>query len=872
MDVRECNDLSNGEAALRYAWLGWYVLPVWWPNEDGTCACGDVECTNVGKHPLSVLVPHGHRQATTDVTWVAEWWRQYPRANVGVACQPSGFLALDVDQGKVLPEDWPDFVNAGTTPPRTLVQRSGNATPAHHVLYSTRALAPDARVRGKVSAPGAPGVDKILIRHNGFIVVAPSLHVSGQKYRWITSQSIADPGAVILPRVTYVDRGGGGGEQDAGGGDRVGHVTSYSDLVQAAVARADDGESRAEVGHWLACQLRDNGCARPDAQRVWLPVFYRETCELRPNPPDARIVERWARNAWSTPARQPLPGFDPAVREVQDRARAATAPEANGAQAHAQAPEPTTAPERTDPAEEVAPGGEDGPSDGMEAGPVDVAPPAPPAPDAGGPGLLQVTEALIDEARHPTNATDLGNARRFVRLCTGRALYAADMGTWYVWDGNRWKQDVENVALRLAAEVVDDVREQALLTNDPDERQRWNAWAHQTESVGHQTALLKLAEPRMAVRAEVFDRDPWLLVVRNGTLDLRDGVLRDSRPEELCSRQAAVDFDPEATCRKWRSHVKFVSNADLELAAYLRRAVGYTLTGLTSERAFFFLTGEGSNGKNAFIEPIMQLLGDYGKTASSALLTGGDEQHPTIIADLLGARLTFVDETREGRRLNAERIKTLTGSKRLRARFQRQDFFEFEPTFKLWITGNGRPVVRDPSDGAWKRLHEVPCLGKVADAKVIKDYGEILYGEEASGILNWALEGLVDWRSSGLLKPRSVQAAIDEHRDEEDFVGQFVDECLVTTDPREGRHLVMAAVYEEYARWARVQQLRGDSFLNKVAFGRQLSKRLGRAPRVASLGKSTRVIDHVAWSDAASMEARIMSGQATSYAPPSEVT
>ena len=88
MDVRECNGLSNGEAAVRYARTGWHVLPVWWPNADGTCACGDPNCDNVGKHPLSALVPHGHQQATTDVTWVTEWWRQYPHANVGVSCRP----------------------------------------------------------------------------------------------------------------------------------------------------------------------------------------------------------------------------------------------------------------------------------------------------------------------------------------------------------------------------------------------------------------------------------------------------------------------------------------------------------------------------------------------------------------------------------------------------------------------------------------------------------------------------------------------------------------------------------------------------------------------------------------------------------------
>jgi P4 family phage/plasmid primase-like protien len=860
VDPRECNDLSRGEAAERYARNGWYVLPVWWVV-DGVCACGDASCSNKGKHPLSALVAHGHSQATTDVTTVRDWWRQYPLANVGVSCKPSGFLALDVDQGKVPPEDWPDFVNNGDRPPLTLVQRSGNDDPAHHVLYSTKSFGPDVKIRGKVAAPGAPGVDKMLIRNNGFIVVAPSVHASGNKYRWLNSEKIADPPPVMLPRLTYTAHG----ETDGATGDRVAHVTSFRDLTQTAVNRAEEGESRAEVGHWLACQLRDNGCARDDAESIFLPVFYRETVELRPDAPDPRIVGRWARNAWSTPARAPLPGFDPQVRQVMAAAavpqtppQGLALPEPTGTTTPAVAAPETVPQPHPVPVEADQPAGQD--VEHADQPPHDVV-----RPEAGGPadGLFEVTETLLAEAANPINATDVGNARRFVRLFTGRALYVADVEQWYLWDGVRWKPDVEKIVLKLAAEVVDDIREQAVLAADPDERTRWNAWAHQTESIGHQTALVKLAQARMSVRADVFDRDPWLLVVRNGTVDLRTGRLRESRPEELCSRQAAVTFDSDATAPKWRAHVRFVSNSDLELASYLRRAIGYTLTGLTSERAFFFLTGEGSNGKNAFIEPIMQLLGEYGKTASSSLLTGGDEQHPTIIADLLGARLVFVDETREGKRLNAERIKGLTGSKRIKARLMGKNFFEFEPQFKLWITGNGRPVVRDPSDGTWKRLNEVPARGLVGrDVQLIKDYGEVLYHEEASGILNWALEGLIDWRQTGLAKPKSVQDAIDEHRDEEDFVGQFVDECLVPTDDP-AYYLPATAVYEEYGRWARAQQLRGDNFLSKIHFGRQLAKHLGRTNRVARVGNKTlRIVDQVTWSDDASIEARIATNQA----------
>lgn len=437
---------------------------------------------------------------------------------------------------------------------------------------------------------------------------------------------------------------------------------------------------------------------------------------------------------------------------------------------------------------------------------------------AAGGGITVDEPPLVEES-----ATDLGNSLRFARLFGERCRYAEDVERWYVWDGRRWVPDRAGLrVVDLTKHVIDDLRRQAFL--DEAHRDEWLRHANASESLRARKAMIDGArsEPIVRTTSEVFDVDPDLLVVRNGTVDLRSGELRESRPEDLNSQLADVEYQPEATHERWSSHVRLLCGGDDELVRYLARAVGYTLTGDVGARAFFFLEGTGSNGKNAFIEPIMQLMGSYAQTASPALLTGSEEQHPALLADLLGARLIFVDETRRGRPLNVERVKALTGSKLIKAAYKHKDYFEFDARFKLWIAGNGTPKVQDDSDGVWTRLHRVVCHGKVQPEHRVDRYGDVLYREEASGILNWALAGLLDWRTRGLAVPASVVADVEEYRHDENYERQFLDEQLIITgDPAD--RLPTAELFLMYDAWCDASGIRRFDRKNKVHLARSIS-------------------------------------------------
>jgi putative DNA primase/helicase len=423
--------------------------------------------------------------------------------------------------------------------------------------------------------------------------------------------------------------------------------------------------------------------------------------------------------------------------------------------------------------------------------------------------------------------SDTGLGERYAKRMRDVARYNPVTKMWYVWNGAHWIEDTYGRALLWTKEIVKDIYvEAATYTGDDEEMtDRLMAFARDAESMTKRQAMLKAAslEECMVVQPEHFDANPWVLVVRNGTIDLKTRTLRKSLPEDLNTKFANVHFDASAKAPKWLAHVEFLTMGDKVLAAYLQRVAGYTLTGLINEQKFFFFEGKGANGKNVFIEPLLEMMGSYGLRGSTALITGGDEQHPTIIMQLMGKRMVFVDEAKQGKALNVERIKELTGSTKLNARGMNKDFTEFVARLKLFIAGNNHPKIVDNTDGTWRRMQRIMCKNKVAGDDIIKDYARILFEEEASGILNWCLEGLqMHMELGGLATPQSVLDSVAEYRSEEDLIGLFLDEvCLLTGSDEDW--LSVDDAYTQYQFWAASAGLKGADLYNKITFAKMMA-------------------------------------------------
>jgi len=282
---------------------------------------------------------------------------------------------------------------------------------------------------------------------------------------------------------------------------------------------------------------------------------------------------------------------------------------------------------------------------------------------------------------------------------------------------------------------------------------------------------------RLAATINQWDRDPWLLNTPGGVIDLRAGTMRKHHADDYMTKMTSVTPSTNCPIPLWQTFFKTITGGDAELEAYIRRILGYALTGVTIEHALFFLYGTGSNGKGVLMNTVAGIFADYHKTANQETFTvTSNEQHSTELAMLRGARLVTVTETEAGKRWAESRIKTLTGGDPINARFMRQDFFEFMPQFKLVISGNHKPGLNSVNEAIRRRVNMLPFNVTIGEAERDKHLSEKLKAEWP-GILAWMIKGCGEWRSIGLKPPKIVTDATEEYMETEDKLGRWLDEC-----------------------------------------------------------------------------------------------
>ncbi len=312
------------------------------------------------------------------------------------------------------------------------------------------------------------------------------------------------------------------------------------------------------------------------------------------------------------------------------------------------------------------------------------------------------------------------------------------------------------------------------------------------------------------------------------TIGLRTGEQYAPRPEDYITKIAPVA--PGDECLLWRTFLARVTDGDGELQDYLARVVGYWLTGHTHEHALFFLYGTGANGKSVFIDTIAGMMGDYATAAPiETFMAARGERHPTELAALRGARLVVAHETDLGRHWNESRIKQLTGGDMIAARFMRQDFFTFKPTFKICIVGNHRPSFRTVDEAIRRRFHLIPF-----NVTIPPDERDLHLAEklktEWGGILKWAVEGCLAWRRDGLNPPKAVREATDQYLVAEDSFAAWLEEC---TQPASDWEFESSAdLFTSWRAWA---ERAGEGTGSRKRFANTLQSR-GYAPKKGTGG------------------------------------
>lgn len=451
-----------------------------------------------------------------------------------------------------------------------------------------------------------------------------------------------------------------------------------------------------------------------------------------------------------------------------------------------------------------------------------------------------VNPRLIKEC---LDANERGDGCLYATLHCGRILFNVTPkdAEPLVWGGNVWERDetrraqaaVEDVALLYQGQadiLNNEIQEQGIDKKHSeswkiDRKNKYQARADRLRSVNGITKTLYMAgvvEPGMIRRESDFDKQPWLLPVRNGVIDLRTGALTNGRPEDLCTRALDIIYDPHADNAPWLEFVEEISGSN-EIAAFLKRTFGYAMTGHSFEQYIWVFTGPGRNGKGVLFELIADILGPYYHEISRAmLLEQRTEQSPSAASEhkysLMGKRIISSSETNKGQKIDAGAIKGLTGQDLVLCRPMYRSEIVFKPTYALFLRTNHVPVGLTRDFALIQRLLKVEFPFMYVDdveaeakkyparAHLFRKKDPLLkdrLSKVKPGILRWLVEGCLEWQQIGLAPPPCILSGVEELARAEDYVGQFMEDCLIhhPKPGNEGIRISCTRMYDAFKWW-----------------------------------------------------------------------
>ena len=477
----------------------------------------------------------------------------------------------------------------------------------------------------------------------------------------------------------------------------------------------------------------------------------------------------------------------------------------------------------------------------------------------------------VDPYTQLIDRTDQGNANLLIRLTNGNLRYVHETRQWLRWTGRRWQLDehetfVTSHALgvaKLYLEEVRSIRKGVFRLNsdgnveDRDELFKWAAKCRNKATIEAMIALARKI-PGVPVSVNELDRDPLLLGVDNGVVDLRTGELREHEArEDYVTKRCPIAYNPDARAPRWEQFIVEITAAPIPaerdangevipetvghftprraLARYLKKALGYSLTGMTREQKFFLAIGPGSNGKNVVFEAVKRVMGNYATVLPAEALMAtsrpADPERPTALAaSLAGTRFALASETKDEQKLDVGLVKNHTGDEEMTARRMRQDPFTFRITHKLWLMTNNRPDL-DHIDAAVRgRLHLIPFdrrwnrPGEFERDPTLPDGDKTLGAQlaaEAEGILAWLVRGALMYQLEGLDPPPEVVALTTEYVQEQDYLGQWL-ATLQRCAPAQGARA--AELFQQFTQWCAAQGIEMKP-RTQTAFSLALGKR-----------------------------------------------
>lgn len=461
------------------------------------------------------------------------------------------------------------------------------------------------------------------------------------------------------------------------------------------------------------------------------------------------------------------------------------------------------------------------------------------------------------------NRSESGDAELLAKYFAGQLRYDPIEKDWYIWRGAYWVKDTMGEVYRYLDRVASDYLAAASVA-----RARGNT--DLSEKFAKRSSLL-LTNNRMKSVIDIasrhpdlifdnakWDSDPMKFPVANGIINLLDGKLYTSEPDDNIREYCSIDWkglnEPAPLWEKTLEEI-FYNKLDTahELIPFIARLFGYGMTGETKEQKLPMLSGGGSNGKSLVMDVFLEILGESFcfNVQSEVLmeLKQGDPNgaKPFVVA-LRNKRLVFASESKEGQKLNVGMVKQLTGDGYITARTLHKDPVTFKQTHKIFLITNHLPNIPDAEDYAiWRRVIRVPfevCFKENPDPK--NPYERPLDADlikklraEYSGILAWLVRGCLDWQKQGLNPPAIVTKSTKDYQEDEDLALQFCTDCI-EKDPI--KFITAGALYLHFVEWC---ESTGDKPISNKAFSQKVTKLFGRAVAKRYAGKVQKVYEGI---------------------------
>lgn len=446
---------------------------------------------------------------------------------------------------------------------------------------------------------------------------------------------------------------------------------------------------------------------------------------------------------------------------------------------------------------------------------------------------------LLDDS----TLTDTGLARRLALKGAGVIAYQEDQGRWLGYNGKHWQADNGSMAAEVQKAIGDDLWHE-WVDAPPERRGRRDIHKFLCAAASNRTIrgaiALAQSEPALKTTSEQFDAQHHLFNVANGTLDLDAIRLMPHKASDRITHLSNIEFDPNACCPQWRQFVSDVMGGDEHLVRFLQKSAGILLTGDVSEQKLWMHYGDGANGKSTFLKTLETVLSTYAATAAPDMLVhkhNRSRDAENQYAILEGKRFLAAIEQDEGVRLSEATIKQLTGGDTVTARHLYGRPFTIQPTWKIHMAVNHKPVVKGNDNGIWRRVMVIPWEEQFTGSRADRNLSKKLLAE-LPGILNWCVAGYAQWKAEGLQPPEKVLLATTAYQHESDTVRQWISEdCTSSPDLfSESRCL-----YQWYCRWC---ELGNERPVSHKMFGQQLDRLGYRSERPSSGPYRKKTIRH----------------------------